>query len=652
MRRLKYILPAVVVFIALLVTFFVLGGFVRSERIEVHALQGEIDLRPMDFLQEVIELPGSSEWEYYPGVLYEPSDFASGNTGEPSAYIEKRDKGITTGTYRLKLLLPENKILALRFNSVDYASRLYINGKIALEAGTVSDNPDEMEPRIRYASVPLYTDDGEVELIVQYANFVHFEGGNLRPMLLSTLDNLDRAVQLDMLPIYMLHFGLLVLGLYHLLNFFASKRKEVLYFSLCCILLSIRNNHFFLQMVSVDYTWLYAIRLLYIGNITIFFLFALLLSTVSPNRFHRNVLRAFGLVTILFILLILFLPSLIFTRIQSMLSVVLVPFLAYYLIKGTGYIFGHERGDRVAFTGLFTLVATSIFDLVYRGSLPVIGSSGLMTFGILIFVMCYMLVLSMRASEADRLLGEAKSQVKALQELDRMKTDFLGKISHELKTPLQVVSSYAQYTNEFLDSPEHEEARDNQRHIILETDRMKRMVHQLLDVAAAESAKLRLNLKSCCIQDLIEELATDYFPMLDLNNNRLALNMDESIPEVTADAERIRQVIINLLSNATRATKDGLITIKAEKTEDTVLITVTDTGTGIEPEIKNELFSRYLTNSGNKGLSAGTGLGLYISKEIIIAHGGSIAVESEVGKGTSVTFSLPLYRKEHSYDKQ
>lgn len=235
-----------------------------------------------------------------------------------------------------------------------------------------------------------------------------------------------------------------------------------------------------------------------------------------------------------------------------------------------------------------------------------------------------------------------RSEKAALEEAGRMKSEFLNNLSHELQMPLTVVSGYAQLTEEQLTGSTFEPAdlSDNQKHIILEADKMERMVLQLLDVAKIERGKFSLNITDVSLSDLIQEFADTYFPMLDEHNNRLELCTDEVLPLVSCDMERMIQVLINLVSNACRHAQNGVITLSAHRVQDTVEITVSDTGEGISDEIKPYLFTQFL--SGSNGKAAGTGLGLYISKKTVEAHGGTIEVDSKCGEGTIVRCRIPL----------
>jgi signal transduction histidine kinase len=229
-----------------------------------------------------------------------------------------------------------------------------------------------------------------------------------------------------------------------------------------------------------------------------------------------------------------------------------------------------------------------------------------------------------------------------LERLNRTKTEFLGNVSHELVTPLTVISDFAQYSSLILNNktPDVEELRDNMRGIVMEAERTDRLVSQLLDVAAIESGAMAIKRKPLSLSDTAAIVRDLHFPALNDKNNRLAVSVPTSLPQADADGDRLLQVLINLVSNACRHTENGLIEISACADGELLTVCVSDDGEGIPAEIQAKLFERYL--QAGAGLATRTGLGLYICNKIIEAHGGGIAVKSAVGKGTSVTFTLPV----------
>ena len=150
----------------------------------------------------------------------------------------------------------------------------------------------------------------------------------------------------------------------------------------------------------------------------------------------------------------------------------------------------------------------------------------------------------------------------------------------------------------------------------------------------------------CDLDALVRKTVETYFAVLNKNHNRLILRIPIDLPKVHADSTRLQRVFVNLISNALKHTKDGTVLIKAEAGDETVTVTVKDTGCGISPEDLPHIWERYYKG---KHSETGTGLGLFIVRFIVESHGGTINVESEQGKGTAFTFTLPV-AAEHAAD--
>jgi len=280
--------------------------------------------------------------------------------------------------------------------------------------------------------------------------------------------------------------------------------------------------------------------------------------------------------------------------------------------------------------------------------------------GIVIFTLAYMVILSMEFAENERQLEAAKinqekmlAEKAVLEQMSRLKNEFLSNVSHELKTPLTVVSNYAQLSGRQLElDKDKDEVSGNLHKIQAEADRLALMVGQLLDVTRIEEGRIQWNKSALDMTDILKRTVATHFPVLDQNNNRLEIQADEKMPPVYADDNKIIQVLVNLIANSLRYTRDGMITIGAELSKEPGFVTVTvcDTGDGIDPEFLPHIFERFQT--GESRTDAGTGLGLFISKKIIEEHGGRIWAESERNRGTAIHFTLPVYAGNGEKEKQ
>ena len=252
-------------------------------------------------------------------------------------------------------------------------------------------------------------------------------------------------------------------------------------------------------------------------------------------------------------------------------------------------------------------------------------------------------------NEQQRELEKARQRLAeenaALEQINRLKTEFLGNVSHELKTPLTVVSGYAQSVRRQLQSGKADSERMSRsmKLISSEAERLAMMVSQVLDAARIEEGCMFIDRKPCRADEIIHAAVNTHYPILNKNQNQLDIRIDGDLPEILADPARISQVVVNLISNAVRFTANGRITVSAKTEGWYVTVSVSDTGKGISPARLPFIFDRYNNNQKSVGgQDTGTGLGLYICKYIMDVHGGTITVESAEGKGTTVRFTVPI----------
>jgi signal transduction histidine kinase len=230
-----------------------------------------------------------------------------------------------------------------------------------------------------------------------------------------------------------------------------------------------------------------------------------------------------------------------------------------------------------------------------------------------------------------------------LKRKDLLKDEFINIAAHELRGPIQPILGLAEvlrYRKRDRDSSVSKQEDDKLLDIIIRNaKRLLRLEQNILDIARIESQSLKLEKERFDLIQKIQNVINDFGN--ELSNEKIQLVFTPSQKEpifVNADKVRIFEVISNLLSNAVKFTKEGKITINAEKKDTQVLVSIKDTGSGIQPEIMPKLFSKYVTNS-----PLGTGVGLFISKNFIEAHGGKIWAENNPeGKGATFTFRLPL----------
>ena len=237
-------------------------------------------------------------------------------------------------------------------------------------------------------------------------------------------------------------------------------------------------------------------------------------------------------------------------------------------------------------------------------------------------------------------LAEANSR---LQELDRLKDAFLSMVTHELRTPLTVISGLAEMLDDSIYGALTPPQAERIGQIRAQAARLQRLVDDLLDLSKLESGMMRLRREPLDPQALILAALAPLEAVAAQAGVRLEHRVSRELPEINCDGQRIEQVLTNLIANAVKYTpRDGRVIVGAAPTRDAVRFTVEDTGCGIPPEMRERIFDRFVQiYPRSDGPAKGTGLGLAIVKHIVELHGGGVAVESEAGRGSCFSFTLP-----------
>lgn len=232
----------------------------------------------------------------------------------------------------------------------------------------------------------------------------------------------------------------------------------------------------------------------------------------------------------------------------------------------------------------------------------------------------------------------------AAKQVDRLREEFTAMMIHELRTPLTTIVYSTDMILSSLTRLSKEDLSQNITIIQSTADNMLSLVDELLDIAKIEAGKFTVVKEEENLNKLLEEKVAAFKPLTDQKKLKLVLETDPNLNSLPFDRNRMGEVIDNLLSNAIKYTDDGEIRIKSEKQDGQVLISVTDSGEGIDKHDLPKLFSKFeQLGRGKTGDKVGTGLGLVVSKGIIEAHGGKIWAFSEgLSKGSTFTFTIPL----------
>jgi signal transduction histidine kinase len=232
-----------------------------------------------------------------------------------------------------------------------------------------------------------------------------------------------------------------------------------------------------------------------------------------------------------------------------------------------------------------------------------------------------------------------------LRELDKLKSQFLSVATHELRTPLSVILGYNAMLAESLQDRLREDEQETLRESVTACKRLIRLVNSMLDISQIESGKMRMNFAATDLRQVVVAVAALFRQEARRKEIPIDLELPPRLPRLNLDAERIEQVLINLLGNALKFTPcGGRVSVAIRQQAEAVAVSVSDTGNGVPVEDQRKLFQEFsqVGHPGNSGKREGSGLGLVIAKRIVEAHQGEISVYSAPGQGSTFTFTIPL----------
>jgi signal transduction histidine kinase/CheY-like chemotaxis protein len=263
---------------------------------------------------------------------------------------------------------------------------------------------------------------------------------------------------------------------------------------------------------------------------------------------------------------------------------------------------------------------------------------------------------------------EAEKASKIAEKANEAKSAFLSTVSHELRTPLTSVLGFAKIINKRLNdkifpivdqsdpktSKTVNQVNENLQVVISEGERLTHLINDVLDLAKIEAGRMEWSQEKVSLSEVVERAVSATTSLFDQKDIKLIKKIDNNIPDITGDPDKLIQVVINLFSNAVKFTENGGVTCKVYQKDNEVIVSVTDTGIGIAPEDYGAVFEQFKQVGGDTltDKPKGTGLGLPICKEIVEHHGGRIWVESKIGKGSTFSFAIPFIPSDNKNNKK
>jgi signal transduction histidine kinase len=250
------------------------------------------------------------------------------------------------------------------------------------------------------------------------------------------------------------------------------------------------------------------------------------------------------------------------------------------------------------------------------------------------------------AIENVRLFQEIQEKNEQLETASRHKSQFLANVSHELRTPLNSIIGFTRIVQRKTEGQIEKLQKDNLQKVLISSEHLLNLINELLDLAKIEAGRMEAYVETFKLDEILRVATTTVEPLLKTGQVKLVTEVAPDIPPLKTDRDKLKQAMLNLLSNAAKFTEQGEIKVAAWRDDGMLKLTVSDTGIGMNKEALALIFEEFRqADMSSTRRYGGTGLGLAIVKKFIILMGGEIVVESEVGKGSKFTITMPMELK-------
>ncbi|WP_134702688.1 ATP-binding protein [Ammoniphilus sp. YIM 78166] len=623
------------------------------------AIGGVMDLRDWN-LEEQGMVPLDGEWTFYWKQLDERQKARVIEV--PSVWSKQELSNQGYGTYVLQVKLgPEEvgTVKAIYMPSVASSYKLWVNGGLLASNGHVAEQAEEMLPK-NYAKVLYFTvPSTELEVVVQVANFVQRKGGLWQSIQLGSAEDVTLSRDQRVFFQSFVSGSLFIMGIYHY-ALFLFRRHDLpsVFLGTICLLIAMRGlllGETLLVRFFPVIPWELAVKLEYLAVYTGIPLGVAFVHALYPEEAKRFITRGIFALGGFFSFLVVVFPARIYTYTLQMYEVVIV----FSFIYGIWVCMRASRRNRegALISGLAWIVVfvAGINDILYYNYY--IDSIDFAPIGMFAFLFAQMLVLASRFAntfqKVEKLSIELKDLNHSLEEKVKQRTreieqvnvsrrDLVSNISHELGTPMTSIMGYVKAMKDGVIDP------NDPRYLSLIYDKILYVNHLIADLfeLAKLDAKLSFSFEMTSVETLLKRVEKQF--EIEMAEKELAFTVKVSAAVATClikiDRQRMEQVFTNLMTNAMKHTPTGgSVWIEAERVEEEILFSVTDTGRGVAEENLPHLFERfYKVDSSRHSKNVGTGLGLAITKEIVERHGGRIDVQSVLGKGSRFFFSIPV----------
>ncbi|OZB95519.1 ATP-binding protein [Paenibacillus sp. XY044] len=616
---------------------------------------GELQLSGWDFRSDgSIELNGT--WEFYWKQLLWPADLQSNTPPEVSGYVEVPDywthhrlngsrlpsDGYATYRVVVRGLRPSDNV-AIKLRNIYSSYALWVNDKLEASAGQPGTTPENTVPKYG-ASVVVPVEpnpEGSLTLLIQVSNFTYPKGGINNSLELGDAKQLQKEGAGELVQDSLVIGALLVMGVYHLF-LYGFRRKDVtpLYFGLFCMCIALRTmlvgSRYILEILP-GFSWEWFAKASYLTVYVGEFFLISFIYYLFPQYLSRTVRRVTQIFTLILTLLVLITDIRIYDYSLLPFEIYSIGLVLYAIYASVRIARRRQEGSLLLILGFSLIFVTALNDTLNRKG--ILDTPALLQFGVLSFVFMQSLFISKKFSMA---FSQVESLSDRLLTLDKLKDEFLAKTSHELRTPLHGIIGLADSLIDGSSGKLPQPVIELLRLMKISGQRLAHLVNDILDFSKLKHQEITL-VKVTVDLRLAVDLTLQVLKPLAENKG---LHMENMLPDdlhVTADENRLQQVLHNLIGNAIAYTESGTVTITGRKSHGQARIQIKDSGIGIAETDLSRIFESFeQIDPMNRPQQGGTGIGLSITKKLIELHGGGIEVTSQLGEGSTFSFTIPL----------
>lgn len=617
-----------------------------------YAANGSLDLRGWDASSnKTLALDG--EWEFYPGMLLMSKEQEQESVPEavqrinvPSKWNERIQSGTSTpygfGSYRLTILVDSgDEVYSIYVPSVRSSSELYINGKRMASSGRPAPEAAEYHAaNLPYIATFMANEQGTIELVIQAANYSDpRSGGLVRSLKFGSDSAIYREKQISMGAQYLILAALVIQAVYLMIFYLIERKKVWVYYtsallSFTLMMMNSSEDKLLHQWLPVSYASSY--KILCLSQTILVYSLLRMISDQLPAAWRGHVVRVYSALASIGIATSIILQPQDNQNVQYAIFLSAVPVIVLLIVSVLRLIMQGIRSRLIQFLAFLAFANHLAWWWI------------MMLTGIKIIYYPFDLILAMILFSSIWIrryyimYTEQKELAAKLEEVNRKKDEFLANTSHELRNPLHGMINMSQVVLERERTTISSTSVRELETVLNVGHRMSFMLHDLLDVARLKDSSLRLQITSVALQPVVSGVMDMIRFMTEDKPIVLKNRIPERFPSVLADENRLIQIFFNLLHNAVKFSHQGEIRVEARIERNEAVITVSDTGVGMDEETVSRVFEPYEQAGDMYGYGGGFGLGLSICKQLIELHGGTIGVKSVPAQGSQFFFTLTL----------